>query len=83
VRIGLKGIDLVDHTDWPVIQKYGLTPSMTPGAGTIPDAFNRLDNHERLVKEMQENIARAAAAGRAERDHILRQSQKACPMLKA
>jgi hydroxypyruvate isomerase len=62
VRIGLKGIDLVDAKDWPIIQKYGLTPSMTPGAGTIPHGFNRRENHDALVKEMEENITRAAAA---------------------
>ena len=63
VRIGIKGIDLVDHTEWPTIKKYGLVPSMTPGAGNIPDCWNRLDNHEKLVQQMQENIPRAAEAG--------------------
>jgi hydroxypyruvate isomerase len=63
VRIGLKGIDLVDHNDWPTIRKYGLMPSMTPGAGNIPDCWNRLDNHEALVRQMEENLPRAAAAG--------------------
>jgi hydroxypyruvate isomerase len=61
-RIGLKGIDLVNHEDWPTVRKYGLTPAMTPGAGTIPDGWNRKENHARLEKEMQENIERAAAA---------------------
>lgn len=60
--MGLSGIDLVDHTEWPTVQKYGLVPAMTPGAGTIPDGWNRTENHDRLVKEMQENITRAAAA---------------------
>ena len=62
VRIGLKGIDLIDHNDWPTVQKYGLVPSMTPGAGTIADGFNTRANHERLVRDMAENITRAAAA---------------------
>jgi hydroxypyruvate isomerase len=63
VRIGLKGIDLVTPEEWPTIQKYGLVPSMTAkGAGTIPDAWNRLSNHERLEKEMQESLTLAAAA---------------------
>jgi hydroxypyruvate isomerase len=62
-RIGLKGIDLISHEDWPVVQKYGLIPTMTPGAATIPDGFNRKENHDRLVREMEENITRAAAAG--------------------
>jgi len=63
VRIGIKGIDLVDHTEWPTIQKYGLVPAMTPGAGNIPDCWNRLDNHEKLVQQMEENLNRAGAAG--------------------
>jgi len=62
VRIGLKGIDLVDSKDWPTIQKHGLVPSMTPGAGKIPDGFNRLENHAALVAEMRENIAKSADA---------------------
>jgi len=59
-RIGLKGIDLVNHDEWPVLAKYGLTPAMTPGAGTIPIAWNRKENHDRLEKEMRENIGFAA-----------------------
>jgi hydroxypyruvate isomerase len=60
--MGLSGIDLVDHTEWPTVQKYGLVPAMTPGAGTIPDGWNRKENHDRLEKEMKENIQRATAA---------------------
>ncbi len=62
VRIGLKGIDLVNDTDWPIIQKYGLTPAMTPGAGSIPVAYNRKENHDKLDAEMRKNIDKAAAA---------------------
>ena len=62
-EMGLSGIDLLGHDDWPTVQKYGLVPAMgQPGAGTIPDAWNRVESHDRLVKEMQENIERAAAA---------------------
>jgi len=62
-RIGLAGIDLVNAEDWPTIKKYGLVPAMTPGAGTIPDAWNRRENHDRLEAEMRANIEKAAAAG--------------------
>jgi len=62
VRIGLKGIDLLDHKDWPAIQKYGLVPSMTPGTVSIPNGFNRKENHELLIRVTKENIERAAAA---------------------
>jgi hydroxypyruvate isomerase len=61
-RIGLSGIDLVNHEEWPVVRKYMLMPAMTRGAGTIPDAWNRKENHEKLEREMRENIERAAEA---------------------
>lgn len=61
-EIGLSGIDLVDEKDWPIVQKYGLVPAMVSGAGTIPVAWNRKENHEKLEKDMRENIAKAAAA---------------------
>jgi hydroxypyruvate isomerase len=35
---------------------------MTPGAGTIPNGWNRKENHDALIKEMGDNIERAAAA---------------------
>jgi hydroxypyruvate isomerase len=62
-RIGLKGIDLVNHEDWPTVQKFGLVPAMTPGSGTIPVGWNRKENHDKLVAEMTENLGRASAAG--------------------
>ncbi len=61
-RIGLQGIDLVNHDEWPVVRKHGLTPSMTPGAGTIGDGWNRKEAHAKLEKEMRANIELAAAA---------------------
>jgi hydroxypyruvate isomerase len=61
-RMGLKGIDLVNHDEWPVLRKHGLVPAMTPGAGTIANAWNRKEDHDKLEREMRENIERAAAA---------------------
>ena len=61
-KIGLSGIDLVNHPDWPLLEKHGLKPAMTPGAGTIPVAWNRKENHEKLTAEMRENIERASKA---------------------
>jgi len=62
-EIGLKGIDLLAPNDWPVVKKYGLIPTMVTGAGTIPDACNRKDLHDKLEKEFQTNIPRAAENG--------------------
>jgi hydroxypyruvate isomerase len=61
-RIGLSGIDLVNHDEWPTVRKYGLVPAMTPGAGTISNGWNRVEDHGALDREMRENIGRAAEA---------------------
>jgi hydroxypyruvate isomerase len=61
--IGLKGIDLIGPADWPTVKKYGLIPTMTGGGGTIANACNRKDLHDKLEKEFQENIPRAAENG--------------------
>jgi len=60
--IGLVGLDLVNPPDWPTLRKFGLTPAMVSGAGSIAQGWNRKENHDRLEKEMLANLARAAEA---------------------
>jgi hydroxypyruvate isomerase len=63
-EMGIKGIDLLnDPKDWPIAKKYGLVSTMVTGAGNIPDACNRKDLHDKLQKDFEENIARAAENG--------------------
>jgi len=62
-RLGLKGIDLIGPSGWPVLKKYGLVPSMAPGGGTIADGINNKDNHAKIEKQIRENIELAAASG--------------------
>src|SRR5271163_3371598 len=48
--LGCAGFDLVQLKDWPVLKKYGLTPTMAPPEAsgvTIPNALNAKENHER------------------------------------
>jgi len=49
-KLGIVGYDLRGPQDWPTLKKYGLTPTMYPPGpgGTIPDALNRKENHDRL-----------------------------------
>jgi hydroxypyruvate isomerase len=61
-ELGLSGLDLVDEKDWPTCAKYGLVPAIVAGAGTIPVAWNRKENHEKLEKDMRDNVAKAVAA---------------------
>ena len=62
-RMGIQAIDLLDPKEWPVARKYGLTLTVTPGPTTIPDGFNRRENHDAIVARFKEQAAAAKAAG--------------------
>ncbi|HXK07071.1 MAG TPA: TIM barrel protein [Verrucomicrobiae bacterium] len=64
-KLGIVGYDLRGPQDWPTLKKYGLIPTMYPPGpgGTIPDALNRKENHDRLEKLMHAAIDEAAANG--------------------
>lgn len=62
-RLGATGFDLIGEDGWPVLKKYGLTPTMAPGAGSIREALNRKENHGALESVMRSNLQKAAANG--------------------
>ena len=64
-RLGIKGYDLIGPKDWPTLKKYGLVPAMYPPGpgGNIPEALNRKENHERLLKSMHAAIDEAVENG--------------------
>jgi hydroxypyruvate isomerase len=63
-RLGVQGFDLIGPADWSTLKKYGLTPTMYQGpGGTIPDALNRKENHDRIENSLREGIGLAAANG--------------------
>ncbi len=64
-RLGCKGYDLVDPADWSTLKKYGLLSTMYPAGagGTISDALNRKENHERIEKSMRAAIDLCASNG--------------------
>src|SRR3954471_10138911 len=63
-RIGLGGIDLVTPDQYATVKKHGLVPSMTSGTdpNTIPIGLNRLENHERVLNSVRNDITKAAEA---------------------
>ena len=61
-RMGIQAIDLLDPKEWSVAQKYGLTLTVTPGPTTIPDGFNRRENHDAIVEKFKGQLAAAKAA---------------------
>jgi hydroxypyruvate isomerase len=67
-RLGIRGFDLIGPPDWPTLKKYGLVPSMYPSsatgpAGSIPDALNRKENHDKFRPLLRAAIDDAAANG--------------------
>jgi hydroxypyruvate isomerase len=65
VRLGCKGYDLIGPADWPTLKKYGLVPAMYPPGpgGTIPDALNRKENHQRIETSLHAAIDESKANG--------------------
>jgi hydroxypyruvate isomerase len=61
--VGLMGVDLLGPEEWEAPKKVGLVCTMGNSFGTIPDGFNRLDLHDKLVRDGEAYIPRAAAAG--------------------
>jgi hydroxypyruvate isomerase len=63
-QIGLKGIDLLQPPEYEVPRRYGLICTMAyAGAGTIPDALNRTENHAAIEAALRTNIPLAVKAG--------------------
>ena len=46
-----------------MLKKYGLLPTMVPGCGTIPEGFNKVENHAKFEAIAHELIDQCAAAG--------------------
>ncbi len=61
--IGFQSVELLQPDEWPIAIKHGLTCAMAMGTCTIPDGFNRLENHARLVPEYIQRIKDVAAVG--------------------
>jgi hydroxypyruvate isomerase len=66
--MGLVGIDLLAPADFPTIKKYGLVCSMVSnptidGLGGIGKAWNRVEQHDKLVTAYEQRLQETADAG--------------------
>ncbi len=61
--MGLHSIELLNPNEWDVVKKHGLTCGLANGTTTIPQGFNRLENHVKQVPSMIERIRQCADAG--------------------
>lgn len=57
------GIDLLSENEWAVPAKHGLVCTLANGPSTIPNGFNRPENHDRLVRECERLLPLVKAAG--------------------
>lgn len=62
-EMGLVGIDLLGEGEWETVRKHGLICTMATGIGSIPDGWNRVENHDALVRTAEDIIPKVAQAG--------------------
>jgi hydroxypyruvate isomerase len=63
-QMGLFGIDLLNPDEYEVPRRHGLICTLGyAGAGTIPEAMNRTENHAAIEAALRTNIPLAAKAG--------------------
>ena len=61
VRLGIQSVDLAPANEWPTYQKYGLPLTMIGGPTTIPDGFNRKENHTGIEERFRKAVNDAVA----------------------
>jgi hydroxypyruvate isomerase len=62
-RLGAQCFDLQNAKNWPILKKYGLVPTVTPGGGKLTDACNDRTLHDAIEKQFRENLEAAAKEG--------------------
>ena len=61
--MGIVGIDLLGENEWDAVKQHGLVCSMCSGVGSIPDGWNRVENHDRLTRDAERLIPLVAKSG--------------------
>ena len=63
-EIGLKSIELLDVKHFETLKKYDLTCAMVSGVpGGISSGLNRIENHDKILRFIEETAPAAAKAG--------------------
>jgi hydroxypyruvate isomerase len=55
-KIGLSAIELIEPEFWPVVKKHGLEIATHRGHASIESGLNQHSNHDRIERELLENI---------------------------
>ena len=62
-RLNVQSVDLADAKEWPVYKKFGLVPTMIGGGTTIPDGFNRKENHAGIAERFAQAVKPGSEVG--------------------
>ena len=63
-EMGITSVELLHADNWPLVAKYGLTCAMAYASATpLETGFNDPSLHEKLQKDYEANIPKAAEAG--------------------
>ena len=60
--MGIQSVELLGEKEWDVCKQHGLTCAVSNGPSGIVDGWNRIADHDRLVKESERLLPLVAAA---------------------
>ncbi|MCC6676150.1 MAG: TIM barrel protein [Phycisphaerales bacterium] len=63
--MGLKSVELLNPDEWETARKHGLTCAVASfvKSNPIPKGFNRVENHDAIIRELEERLPQVKAAG--------------------
>ncbi|MCS6777703.1 MAG: TIM barrel protein [Chloroherpetonaceae bacterium] len=61
-QIGIQSVELLSENEWEIVRKYNLTCAVANGPGGIVEGWNRVADHDRLVRESERLLPKIAAA---------------------
>ena len=60
-EIGYKSVEMVPQKYWPLVHQHGMQVAIITGHASLPNGLNKRENHDRIERELRENIDLAAA----------------------
>ncbi len=61
--MGIQSVELLTEKEWETPAKYGLACAIGMGPTSIPNGFNRVENHDKFIAELERMLPLAKAAG--------------------
>ncbi|GMV81318.1 MAG: hydroxypyruvate isomerase [Planctomycetota bacterium] len=62
-RLGYDGVEMIGEELWPAVKDAGLALATMGGHKSLTDGLNKRHNHDRIERELKENIAKAKQHG--------------------